>query len=486
MMKAKLLCAIFLIVTTVAHAQQPDSLPASGVWSLKQCIDYALANNLSVKRSTYTVETSEVDLLQSKLSRLPSVNGNVSYGYSWGRGLDPVSNLFVTQQIGSSNFGANSSLPLFNALRIHNTVKQNENTNLALKEDLEKTKNDVMLNVATLFLTVVFNKELVENAKYQLASSQQQFERTRKQVQAGSLAKSEELNLDAQVATNELNLIQQENALALSLLRLKQALQLPASQALDVEIPVINIEDLTIDQTRDEIYEIARQTMPEIKSAELKITSSNHAVKAARGNLYPRLSLNGSLNTNYSSVAETEFYPDGTITFPDDKGPIAFVDKDLTAPVYVPKVNGVYKDTYGFGEQFKDNIYKTVSLQLTIPIFNSYQSRAAFRRSVIQNEQTKINAQEISNTLRQSVETAYNDAFAASKSYNASLRQVSAREEAFRMIKQRYEIGAVNFVEYQVSENDLFRAKSDLLRAKYDFIFKKKVLDFYQGKPLAY
>lgn len=485
MMKSIILIAtLFFLALFPSQAQQQDSVDSQNGWTLKQCIDHAWANNLTIQRSMYNVESTEVDLRQAKLSRLPSINASGSYGYSWGRGLDPVSNNFVTQEITSSGIGANGSLPIFNGMRINNSIKQYKTANEAAELDLQKSRNDLSLSVANFFITVVFNKELVENAKLQLASTQQQLDRTVKQVQAGALPLSEQLNLEAQVATNELNLIQQENALSLSMLQLKQALQIPDSQPFDVVVPLLDPEDLILDSSRDEVFEIARQALPEMKSSKLKVESSYYAVKAARGNLYPRLSLVGTLNTNYSSVAESEFYPDGTTRF--SQNPTGYLNQDLSAPVYTLVPNGAFRDTYDFQQQFKDNIYRTVSLQISIPIFNGFQSRANLQRSVIQSELAKISEKEVSNTLRQNVETSYNEALASSKSYNATLRQVNAREEAFRMTKQRYEIGAANFVDYQVSENDLFRAKSDLLRAKYDFIFKKKVLDFYQNKPIEF
>jgi outer membrane protein len=488
MKKVPFLIPFLLTLNFLASAQQTDTL-SGRQWNLKQCVDYALANSLSVKRSSYAVESSEVDYTESNLSRLPSVNGSVSYGSSWGRGLDPVSNNFVTQQINSSNIGAQASLPLFNGMRITSAVKQYKSANAAAEQDLAKIKNDVTINVATLFINVVFNKELVQNAKYQLASSQQQLERTRKQVAAGSLARSEELNLDAQVATNEVNLIQQENALALSLLQLKQALQIPASEPFDVEIPALEPADLILGQSRDEVYDIAKQVMPEIKAAQFKVESAEYAAKSAKGSLYPRLNLVGSINTNYSSIASPRYVADEGRFLNNDFNGDGIADPQMAVgmsngePVYAYVDNFHFED-YSARSQFKDNIYRTLTIQLSIPIFNSYQTRANVRRTAIQREIAKVSAAETANTLRQDVETAYNNAVAASKSYNANTRQVQAREEAFRMTKQRYEIGAVNFVEYQVSENDLFRAKSDLLRAKYEFIFRTKVLDLYQGKPI--
>ena len=483
-MKAKALLTITLFsFWLTAFAQQTDTTAGDAIWTLRECVDYALANNLQVKRSELDVELSNIDKRQSRLAMLPSANAQGSYGYNWGRGIDPVTNQFVSsQRNGFTSLGASSGVTLFNAFRIQNTIKQSSLELDASEQDLAKSRNDVSLNVISLFVNVVFNKELVENAKSQLTSSQQQFERTQKLVAAGSLPKSNELNLDAQVATNELNLINQENSLALSLLQLQQALQLPATDNFEVETPVINTEDLVLDQTREEIYQIARGTMPEIESSQLRIKSSYYGVKAARGNLYPRLSVNGSINTNYSSSSATRFVPDGGF----NQMETGYFVQGTNSPVYGLQPTGSFREIYGFNDQVKDNIYKSFSLTLSIPIFNGFSARSNLQRAMIGNEQAKLTAREVDNTLRQNVETSYNNAIAGSKSYNSALRQVQAREEAYRMAKQRFDIGAANYVEYQLAENDLFQARSDLARGKYEFIFRKKVLDFYQGKPLGF
>jgi outer membrane protein len=485
-MKAKNLLTLFLLsFGLTALGQQADSTLNQDVWTLRECVDYALANNLQVKRSELTLELSSIDKRQAKLAMFPSANAQGSYGYNWGRGIDPVTNDFVSsQRNGFTSLGASSGVTLFNGFRIQNTIKQSNLELEASEEDLSKAKNDVTLNVISLFVNVVFNKELLENAKLQLSSSQNQFERTQKLVAAGSLPKSDELNLNAQVATNELNVINQENALALSLLQLQQALQLAATDNFDVEIPEITTEDLVLDQSRDEIYRIAKGTMPEITSAQLRIESSLYGVRAARGNLYPRLSLNGSINTNYSSSSATIFVPDGN-TIQYQTGQFVSVN-NTEVPVYAYRADGSMQEIYGFRDQVTDNLYKSVNLTLSIPIFNGFNARSNVQRAMITNEQARIDAREVDNALRQNVETSFNNALAASKSYNASLRQVEAREEAYRMAKQRFDIGASNYVEYQLAENDLFQARSDLARAKYEFIFRKKVIDFYQGKPLGF
>ena len=244
--------SLVLIIASQVGAQN-----ASKVWGLQECIDYALENSLNVQRSENNVESRLIDKKQAKFSMIPSLNGNASVGYNWGRSINPVTNLFTTQEINSNNLGLNSSVTLFNGLRIQNTIKQANTDYFASEADLEKSKNDVIINVVTLYTTVIFNMELLETAKLQLNSSQEQYERTKKQVEVGALPKAEQLNVDATVATNELNLIQRENALAFSLLQLKQAMQLPADNDLQVEVPEIRLDELVLNQSKTEIYETA-------------------------------------------------------------------------------------------------------------------------------------------------------------------------------------------------------------------------------------
>jgi outer membrane protein len=288
------------------------------------------------------------------------------------------------------------------------------------------------------------------------------------------------LNLDAQLATNELTVIQQENALNLSLLQLKQALQLPAYTPMDVELPQVAIEGMqSINKSAEEIYEIATMSMPEIRAAELRKRSNMYAFKSARGNLYPRISINAQYFTVFSDQ-RTQFLPDGTFV----QVPLGYV-QGTTIPV-VRDVPGGSTFVPTIGEQFRDNRGRSVGLNVQIPIFNGLQARSAMQRAAINRELADVSYLEISNQLRQAVETAYNNAIASLKTFNSTERQVKARDEAFRMTSQRYNLGAANFVDYQVAENNLFQAQSDLLRAKYDFIFRKKVLDFYQGLPLEF
>jgi outer membrane protein len=480
MMKKLLLCCMIITSAWVARAQEKK------VWTLQECIDYALQNNLNVKRSLLSVETSDINYQQSKWQMLPTINGGAQYGNNWGRNIDPTTNLFITQRISSFNVNGNTSLLLFNGFRLFNTYRQNNLDNQAAREDYDKARNDVILNVIVLYTSVIFNKELYANAQSQLATTQQQLDRTRKLAEAGSVPRGDVLDLEAQHATNDLNLINRENTLTLSLLQLKQALQLSAATPMDIEVPQLDIaNELAMDQTSEEIYQIAYESLPQVKSARLRLQSSLLATRAAKGNLYPRLSLSGNLFSNYSSFADrTRLIPDGgeqTIV-----QQIGFVDASTPVFTNVNIPTGRTVNGYGVNDQLNDNLAKSASFSLQIPILNGFNARANVQRAVVSNQQAEINLKDVDNQLRQSVESAYNDAVASSKTYQSATKQVTARDEAFRMAKQRFDNGGANFVEYQTAENALFQAKSDLVRAKYDFIFKKKVLDFYQGKPIEF
>jgi len=485
MKRAILLIVVVLVVVSQGFAQEQQA-PGVKPLTLPECVDIALKNNLNVRRGIYNLETSNVNLFQAKMNFLPSVNGGASYSLNYGRSLNPVTNSYIVRNGNAINGQLTGSWLLFNGFRITNSFRQSKKDLEASNEDLQKAKNDVIINVVTLYINVIFNKELLETNKFQLGSGQQQLERITKQVAAGALPKSNQLTQEAQVATFEVNLINQENALNLSLLQLKQAMQVPASEPMDVIVPELVLENLVLDASPDQIYAQSVKSMPEIRSALLKVESAQLALKAAKGSLYPRLSLNGSAFSNYSSFSrDRQGVPIGRQL--DSSNPVAAVQyMGQTADVFPYTTLYGPPEKYTEKEQLRDNLAKQISLQLQIPIFNNWSSRSNVQRAAIQNEVARLNEIQTQNTLRQTIESAYNDAYAASKTYAANLKQVSAREEAYRMVLQRFDIGAANFVEKQIAENDLFQSRSDLTRAKYNFIFRKKILDFYQGKQIEY
>ena len=481
----KLLIGVVLIVSAATGVRAQEQAAADTIWTLQECVDYAIEHNLTVMNQQLTVLNSEVNLKQAKMSKLPSLNASASYGYNWGLSTDPTTNINTRQEL-SNGFGSlNAGWNLFNGLRVHNTVKQGEQTLVADQLDLDKTKNDVILNIVVFYTNVIFNKELLENAKSQLASTQSQLDRTIKQVQAGALPRSSQMDLESQFATNELNVIQAENNYNLSMLQLKQAMMIPASDNVTVEIPEIELEegDL-VGLNAHSIFETAMATMPEVKSASARIESASYGVSVAQAGYYPRFSLSAGMNTNYSSLTgDRRAQGDGNFT----EIPIGYLASN-PAELVNTMIEGqsIVFSKEAFSSQMRSNFGQSLGIGVSIPIFNNLQANSAVQRSKITLDRAQLQAEQVRQQLRQTIETAYNDVYAAGKSYQSSERRVAAQEESFRAMKQRYDNGAANYTDYQVSENSLFQAKSDLLRAKYDYIFKLKVLDFYQGKDLSF
>ena len=277
------------------------SQQSTRILDLQQCVDIAIENNLSVRRSELQEQRAKVSHLQSRAEMLPNLNVGGNYGSQWGRSIDPTTNQFITQQINFTGLNGSSNVTLFNWFRIVNTVKQNKYNWESTKYDVDKAKNDISLNIVTFYLNVIFNRELVGNAEYQLNSSQEQLERTKKLVAGGALPRTNELELISQVATNEVNLVNAENNLNLALLNLKQAMLIPVSESIELIIPEIDLSDESaLDQTAETVYNDALIAMPEIQSAQLQVDQAIMGVKVAQAGYSPTLSLSGSFRTNYS------------------------------------------------------------------------------------------------------------------------------------------------------------------------------------------
>ncbi len=471
-MLRKFLLLIVLLASLNIKAQEAKSL------TLQECIQIAIENNLNMKRGRLNLEGTSVNLSQTKASRYPTANVSLGFNNNWGRSIDPTSNDFIAQRITTTGLSGNSNVTLFNGLRQVNSVKQGNIDVDAAEYDLEKIKNDLVLDIASMYLNVIFNKELVENAQFQVQTGRRQLERTQKLVASGALPRTNELELVSQVASNEVNLVNQQNALDLALLSLKQSMLLPASEEIDIVVPDVDaLVQTSVDAETSEIYENSLSTLPEIKSADLGIESARLGVKIAEGGRFPSLGVGGGFSSNYSDAFQT-FEPTGT-----EAQQVGFTSGGDDVFVFNP--TGEFSSV-SFGDQIDQNLSYFLGVQLSIPIFNGLQTESDIQRSKIQLQQAEITAIEQRNTLRQQIETANANVIAASKAFDASARQVEALEETFRSIENQYNLGAVNFTDYQVASNNLYGARSDLTRAKYDYVFKMKILEFYQGIPLTF
>ena len=470
------LCLSVFLAGSCALFAQNDIDPTQPL-SLEQCILYAQSHNIQVKQSDLNLQLQNANYLQAKANVLPSLNANASHSYNYGRSIDPFTNQFTTNQVISDNFSLSGNLVLFSGFQNFNTILQNNYNYLAGKYDLEKMKNDIALNVATAYLQVLFNEELVKIAQSQLDITQQQVDRTKKLVDAGSLPKGSLLDIQSQFASEEVSLINAQNQLDISKLSLQQLLELQNPVSIvhpDLSAPTGNM----LGTPPSQIYSIAVSNMPEIKSNEFKLLSAQKGVKLAYGGIYPRLTLSGSYGSFYSS-SNKELVGLPLITGYDTAGVTTGGDY-----VLIPSYNYNYQ-TKTFKNQLDQNLNKSIGLFLTVPIFNRYQNKTNISKSRISVLNAELSLQLAKNQLQKSIQQAYADASAAYKKYNASLSAVDAANESFKYTEQRFNVNLINSFDYNNAKNKLIKAQSDLLQAKYDYIFKVKILDFYQGKPLT-
>jgi outer membrane protein len=459
-----------------------DTKPAGGVWSLEDCIQYGIKNNIGVQQSDIQIQIANANLQQSKFNRHPTVNASASQNLNWGRSIDPFTNTFVTTQVNSNNFGVQGSVTLFNGYRLQNTIRQNLNTVEVNRLNNEQTKQNLSLNIAVAYLNVLQNQELLRTTQTNLLSTQAQLERTQKLFDAGAVAEVDVINLKATMANNQLAITNAQNALNNAKVLLQQQMNLPLDATFEVKS--VNVENLTVNdlvETPTQIYQTAEGTQAIVKSADQTIKGNEIAVELAKSGYYPTLTLNGVLFSGYSSAT-----PKFETQIQQVKAPIGYLNDDPSQPVIGTFSSASRTEVpYRFFPQVSDNFRQQVSLQLNIPIYNAKQTRTQVGNAVLNKQNSELQAKQVRNQLRQTIEQAYIDAKNAYQTYQTRQEQVKALANSFDVTDKRYQAGASNVVDYNLAKNNLDNAKSDLVRAKYDYLFRKKVLDFYMNKPLS-
>ena len=479
----RFLCLVFVafIVFDTVYSQT-DSVR---IYTLEECVEIAFKNNIQLKQNELSVQTADVNTLQAKAARLPSVNGNATQGLNAGRTIDPATNSFIDQQYLSNNFSINANLTLFNGFRISNTISQNQMSREASIYDLKDYRNTLILNLLNAYVQILFNKEQFIIAQNQLSVTQAQVERTEKLVKAGVVPESNLYDLKSKLAGDESTFINADNQLGIAKLNLLQLMNVPISEGImeqiDVETPQF-ATDTTVEKDNSEsIYKMAEKTQPSIKSAELRLRSSRYSYDAAVGNMYPRLTLSAQLFTIYSSQrTQVKGFQIGPLA---PTG--AIVNQDPSLLVYEPRVRAEFEKV-PFDNQMRDNFAQSVSLNLIVPIYNNRQLRSAAQTASITRKNAELNLENSKLQLRKRIEQAYVDAKLAQKRFEASEAQVKANEEAFRVTEKRFNSGVINSVDYNVSSNTLMQSRSTLLQSKYDMILKKKILEFYKYNDLSY
>ncbi len=447
-------------------------------WSLESCIGYALENNIQIKTQELNADMNENQLLQSKYSIIPGLNAGANENLTFGRSVDPYTNEFSTDQVSSTNLQVSSSVTLFSGLQQYNTIKKAEIDTKASYLLLEQTKNNIKLAIASAYLNVLYAMDLLDVAVQQKDVTEQQLDRTKKLVTSGSLPEQNKYELEAQLANEELNIVNYENQLDLAKLNLIQLLELENFDGFDIVRPDIdNIDDESTLLSIDLIYFESVQRMPQIEYSELNYLSSEKNLAISKGAHYPRLTMNASYGTGYSSARKDidqmiigDPYLNGFAT--DGIGTILDVYQYSYDYTYVNRP---------FSNQIKDNASTVLSFNLSIPVFNGLQTRTSVENSKIYLEQSKLQVDQAKKDLYKEIQQAHADAIFALKQYTATEKTLDAMKLSFDYTQKRYDQGLLNSTDYNVAKNNLAKTQTDLIRAKYEYIFKLKILDFYRG-----
>ncbi|MCB0806629.1 MAG: TolC family protein [Bacteroidales bacterium] len=467
-----LVLSLSFILFTGLQAQE------NKVWNLEECIDYALEHNINIKKQYLNIEYQEELLLQSKLDLLPSLNAFASHGYNWGQRIDPFTNEFATDRVRSNNLYVSGDVNLFSGLQQVNSVKQNKFNLMKAQYDYDYYKDDISISVATEYLQTLYYMEYVAIAENQLQITRQQADRTGKLVDAGTLAKGDLLIIEAQLASEELSLVEAQNNLDLAFLNLSQLMELETPTGFQIEKPELGIIEQPEIFTPQKIFNQAVEIRPEIQSSEMNVQSAITQLKIARGTYYPRLSLNGSIGSGYSGanqIGQDSYF---------EELQIGYLKPDNT-PVYTMiQSYGSFKPK-PFGDQLEDNLNETVGLNLSIPIFNGWASRSAVAQAKIGIENANLDLALQKNNLYKTIQQAYNDAVAAHNRHKSAQKKVQATGESFKYAEQKYNVGLINSVEYNDAKKEYNNALSEAIQAKYDFVFRTTVIDFYLGRPLT-
>lgn len=422
------------------------TLQAQESWSLQKCVEYARQNSLNVKQAQYGILQSELANKQARMNRLPFISGSIRAGYQFGRTIDPTTNEFKNESIGFNGFGVDASVDLFNGMVTVNSIKQSKFDVMASKLDAAATSNDIALQVASSYLSILLAEEQLENAKVRLQLSEAQLEQTERLIQAGSLPVNDRLDFVAQIAREQQAIIEAENLVNINYLTLKQLLELDPNVDLKIDRPEVVIPAASPEAySLNEIYTTALGTQPQIEAGEMRMKSAEIGERIAYGQSFPTLSLGAGMSSNYSSIA---------------------------------------RDFLSYSEQIEQNFGQYAQVNLRIPIYSNHRNRVGLDRARLATLNQDVANKQAKNLLKTNVQRSIADARAAKESFAAAQRSEEAAQAAYDNAQRRFDLGAINSLEFTTASNNLNQAKVTLIQAKYQYLFNLKVVDFYMGKTL--
>lgn len=464
---------------------------AQGSWSLEKCITTAQQNSLLVKQAQYQISGAELTEKGNKFNRLPTLNGRISAGYQLGRTIDPTTNEFESQNIGFNSYSVDASIPLYTGGRIANSIKQSKIDLEAAQLDARATSNDISLQVAGAYLSILLAEEQLQAARKRLELSESQLAQTEKLIRAGTLPVNDRLDFEAQIALDQQTIIEAENLVTINYLNLKQLMVIDPGQDISIQRPDVVIPaDANPEAFRlNEVFTSALGTQPQIRADELRIQSAEMGERIAKASTLPSVFLFGGLSTNYSSVAKdfTKANFDNASYVPDLDNTRLVLINEMEPAVAVTEFTyvGVEIPDQSFGDQINQNFGQNFGVSVNIPIYNNHSNKIAMERAKLNALTAQVSYEQNRQLLRTDVQRAITDARAAKESYQAAQQSVRAAQAAYENSQKRFDLGAINSLEFTTARNTLDRAQVDLIRAKYQYLFNLKIVDFYVGRQLT-
>lgn len=425
------------MVLCTIHAQEP--------WTLRQCIDHAIDHNISIRQTGIATQQSKVELNTAKYARLPNLNGSAAQNWSWGRAASPVDNTYSDMNSGSTQFGLSTNVPLFTGFQIPNQYALSKLNLKAAIEDLNKAKEDIAINVTSAYLQVLFNQEISKVAAEQALLSKEQLTRIVRLEEVGKSSLSAVAEAKARVAQDEMSAVQADNNYRLSLLDLSQLLELPTPEGFALSTPATDLTFETLSPP-DEIYTLAVGNKPAIRAAQHRLEGSQRSIRIAQSGYYPQLSFGAGLSTNFYTL------------------------------------NGKSGDP--FFSQVDHNLNKYIGFNLSIPLFNRFSTRNRVNSARLQQTNLSLQLDNTKKVLYKEIQQAWYNAVAAQSKYTSSGVAVEANEESFRLMTEKFNNGKATSVEFNEAKLGVMKAQSDRIQAKYDYLFRTKILDFYKGQAI--
>ena len=470
----KFIFAIFFTILSFNISSAQES------WGLDKCIFRALEKSLTMEEMEYALQNSSFDVIGAKASKHPNLNGNASMSLNFGRTIDPTSNTFITKSFLANNYSLSSGVTLFNAGAINKSIAQSKKFYSASEADIEQSKRDLSLQVALLYLNVVFAEENLSLAKTQLMNTQNELDQIDKLINVGSRPANDRLQIEAQYAMNEQNIVIAQNSYDINILQIKQLLRIP----LDTDIKLTRPDNINVTTdpdllSFDEVYQKALDSYPAIKATNLRYEASEIAIDIAKTALYPTINAQASIGTNYSNQGKSV---DGFIVerstqevFIDNQAVVFGIDNDIPILSNTPYTN-----------QITDNISYGFGVGVNIPIYRNKTAKINIERAKLNQKSSQVGIERLKDNLKVTIQQALIDARASKKKLESTRSSLKVQKAAYENTKKRVELGSASTFELTSQQSQLESIQINELIDKFNYLFNMKVIEFYLGKPIKF